>query len=140
MRTKNIKKFLGMICIMLCLCSISVPCYAAAFSPSGPMYMEGITTLRCFTEVSNGKITGQAILSGKRSVEKCKMSLTIERKDGNKWVSVGTWEKNADGRNLSMTQNVTTKAGNTYRAKATVTVWFNGKTETKTILSNETKV
>lgn len=71
MRTKTVNKILGMICIMLCFWSLSIPCFAAS-------------------------------------------------------------------RNLSMSKSVTAKAGSTYRTKATITVWLNGKDETKIFLSNET--
>lgn len=138
MRTKTVNKILGMICIMLCFWSLSIPCFAAGPDASGPMHLESLSTMRCSVDKKDGKIIGQAILSGKRGVEKSKISLTIQRKDGSKWVSVGTWAESTAGRNLSMSKSVTAKAGSTYRTKATVTVWLNGKAETKTLLSNET--
>ena len=38
-----------------------------------------------------------------------------------------------DGRNASLSKSVEAEKGTTYRAKAEVTVWINGKSETKTI-------
>lgn len=40
---------------------------------------------------------------------------------------------NKDGRNASLSKSVEAEKGTTYRAKAEVTVWINGKSETKTI-------
>lgn len=137
MRKIAINRILGLVCVLFCICALSVPCLAVEIGSSGPMFMESITTIQCKIVVKDGKVTGQASMSGQRGVDRSKISMVIQRKDGNKWVSAGSWSEETTGRNASMTKTVAAKKGSTYRVSITVTAWNGNKAETKTMTSSE---
>ena len=57
-------------------------------------------------------------------------------KQGSQWITVDSWSVEKDGRNANLSKSVEAKKGTTYRAKVKMTVWLDGKSETKTITTS----
>ena len=83
--------------------------------------------------IRNGKAAARVSVNGNRGAERSKIILEIQKQRGSQWVTVESWSVEEDGRNASLSKSVEAEKGTTYRAKAEVTVWINGKSETKTI-------
>ena len=133
------RQVLGLLCAVLCVCSLAVPCFAAEATTSDPgisFYMENINDAHCVLTVNNGKASTSASVTGRRGAERCKIVLVIQKKQGNQWITVDSWSVEKDGRNANLSKSVEAKKGTTYRAKVKVTVWLDGKSETKTITTS----
>ena len=96
-----------------------------------------INDAQCVLTVKDGKAAARAEVGGKRGSEKCKIVLKIQVQQGTRWVTVDSWTVEKDGRNASIEESVKAESGKTYRAQATVTVWLDGKSESKTITTTE---
>lgn len=96
-------------------------------------YMENISDAQCVLSIRNGKAAARVSVNGNRGAERSKIILEIQKQRGSQWVTVESWSVEEDGRNASLSKSVEAEKGTTYRAKAEVTVWINGKSETKTI-------
>ena len=83
--------------------------------------------------MQNGTASASANVSGKRGAEKCKIVLKIQEEKGNRWVTLDSWTVEEDGRNASARGSVDAERGKSYRAQAVVTVWLDGKSESKTV-------
>lgn len=108
-----------------------------AFSP----YMLYIYEVKSNLTISGTKATISASAIGYESyATKAKIVAELQVKDGSGWDTVETWTvtNNSDTARLSETYTVT--SGNTYRVKATATVWEGSLSETQTVYSNEKTV
>ena len=101
--------------------------------------MTNINDAQCALTVKDGKAAARVEVGGKRGAEKCKIVLKIQVKQGTSWVTVDSWTVEKDGRNASIEESVKTESGKTYRAQATVTVWIDGESESKTITTTGKK-
>lgn len=89
------------------------------------------------------KITGntakvECSVSGNTdTATKAKVIAELQVKNGNSWIPVEIWTvtENSDYAEVSETHTVT--SGNTYRVKATMTVWEGSLSETQTFYTNE---
>lgn len=137
---KNIRRQVrGLLCAVLCACSLAVPCFTAKATAPDPgisFYMENINDAQCVLTVQNGKASARASVTGRRGAERCEIILEIQKKQGNQWITVDSWSVEKDKSVASLSKSVEAKEGTTYRAKAKVTVWLDGKSETKTITTN----
>lgn len=128
---------MSLICAITCVLSLSVPCMAAdVTSPEDnaiELRMTNINDAQCTITVKNGNAAASAKVGGKFGAEKCKIVMEIQVQQGTRWVTVDSWTVEKDGRNASLNESVKTESGKTYRAEATVTVWLDGKSESKTI-------
>ncbi len=91
--------------------------------------------------ISGTKATISASAIGYESyATKAKIVAELQVKDGNGWDTVETWTvtNNSDTAKVSETYTVT--SGNTYRVKATATVWEGSLSETQTVYSSEKTV
>ena len=95
--------------------------------------MTNINDAKCSMSVKNGKASAVVEVGGKLGAEKCKIVLKIQVQEGTRWVTVDSWTVEEAGRNASVNGSVDAESGKTYRAQATVTVWLDGKAESKTI-------
>ena len=95
--------------------------------------MTNINDAQCVLTVKDGKAAARAEVGGKRGSEKCKIVLKIQVQQGTRWVTVDSWTVEKDGRNASIEESVKAESGKIYRAQTTVTVWLDGKAESKTI-------
>lgn len=71
------------------------------------------------------------------SATKAKVIAELQVKNGNSWIPVEIWTvtENSDYAEVSETHTVT--SGNTYRVKATMTVWESSLSETQTFYTDE---
>lgn len=71
------------------------------------------------------------------SATKAKVIAELQLKSGSNWIPVDIWTvtENSDYAEVSETHAVT--SGNTYRVKATMTVWEGSLSETQTFYTNE---
>lgn len=135
MKSTMNQKILSVLCIALCVWTLSIPCLAAGTDTAKPIIevrMDNINDARCVMVVDNGKASARVNVTGRQGAEKCKINLKIQKQDGSNWVTVGSWEEETKGRNASMVKSIDTNKGVIYRANVTVTVWLDGKAETKT--------
>ena len=91
--------------------------------------------------ISGTKATISASAIGYESyATKAKIVAELQVKNGNSWTTVETWTvtNNSDTAKVSETYTVT--SGNTYRVKATATVWEGNLSETQTVYSSEKTV
>ena len=80
------------------------------------------------------------IFSGNIGATKAKVVAELQMNSGGTWVTVATWTdiQNKDEASVKASKAVT--KGNTYRVKATVTVWEGSQSETQTVYSGEKTV
>lgn len=76
-------------------------------------------------------------IDGRLSVTHGTINVTLQRKVLLWWSTVETWEQNFTGSYGSLDRKTTLENGNTYRLKATYTVYANGESESFTDYSNE---
>ena len=138
------KQLLCLLCAVICTCALSSPCMAADISSIEDgvieLRMTNINDAQCAISVKNGTAAASANVGGKRGAEKCKIVLKIQEQQGSRWVTLDSWTVEEDGRNASINGSVDAKSGKTYRAQATVTVWLDGKAESKTITTTGTSL
>ena len=101
---------------------LSVPCLAAA---DGVARMTNIESAGC--NLVFARVTGV------RGAEKCKIVLKIQEERAGRWYTVDTCTVEQDMSIATASSSVKAKQGVTYRAQATVTVWVDGASETKTV-------
>lgn len=127
-------------CMLVCLSALSVPCFAADVV-AAPSFIENrmtnISNARCAFNAKNGKASATVTVMGIPGATKCEIKLKIQEKKGNSWVTVDSWDKTQKGQSATISQSASIRKGTACRAVATVTVWANGSTETKTVTSSE---
>ncbi len=84
---------------------------------------------------SRSGLTSTAIanVTGASNVTKVKIKLEIQKKSGDTYTTVETFEKTVNGKIASLSGNHTINPLSTYRAKATVTAYSGTSYETKTL-------
>ena len=68
---------------------------------------------------------------------KAKVIAELQVKSGNSWIAYGTWTETANAFKASVYETKGVKAGNTYRVKATYTVWEGSQSESTIVFSDE---
>lgn len=109
---------------------LSVPCLAAVDSVAR---MTNIESASCKLVFEDGEAIARASVIGVRGTEKCKVVLRIQEERSGRWYTVDTCTVEQDMSVASASSSVKEKQGVTYRAQATVTVWVDGVSETKTV-------
>jgi hypothetical protein len=71
---------------------------------------------------------------------KAKVVAELQIKSGNSWITVETWTNTQNGYRASVYETFSVTSDETYRVKATVTVWEGSLSETQTVYSNEKTV
>lgn len=71
------------------------------------------------------------------SATKTKIIAELQVKSGSNWIPVKIWTESADNYRMSIEESYTVTKGNTYRVKASVTVWEGSLSETQTVYSGE---
>ena len=85
----------------------------------------GIATVDCWVK---GGIT---------SATKAKVIAELQLKSGNSWMAYGTWTSTQNDYEAYVYETKSVKAGQTYRVKATYTVWEGSQSETIVVFSDE---
>lgn len=104
------------------------PCMMYIADANSSLAISGTTaTVNCWVE-------------GNIGATKAKVVAELQMNSGGTWVTVATWTdiQNKDEASVKASKAVT--KGNTYRAKATVTVWEGSQSETQTVYSGEKTV
>lgn len=142
------KKIRSAICLLLVLTLVFPVCAHGAEAVKDYMVescmcveveplMKYIRNISCHIDhkKNNLKILVNAELKSTRG-EKCKLHLQVQRKEGERWNSLKSWNSEKNGASVMMAQDYAVSTKGTYRAKLVITV-VNGKsTETRTIYSN----
>ena len=138
------KALLPALCMSLCLCGGMIPNVSAAEILNPPDQGEIVPYAAYIREkslkfsASDGVISVRGWVTGQTGVaDRCRIVVYLQEKSGSTWKTVATWTDESDGGRASVSETKTVTAGKTYRAKAVVTAWSGGSSETKTILSEE---
>ena len=130
MPKKVFKRFSSFVISFICIFSLAVPCLAATDNSAR---MTNIESAKCTLTFENGNVAASAKVTGVSGTEKCKVALYIQERQGSRWVTVDTCTEEEDRFVVSANSSIKAEKGTTYRAQATVTVWVNGTSESKTI-------
>lgn len=68
---------------------------------------------------------------------KAKVVAELQVKSGSSWIAYATWVSTQDGYRADVDETKTVKPGNTYRVKATVTVWEGSQSEQLILFTDE---
>ena len=68
---------------------------------------------------------------------KAKVIAELQLKSGNSWMAYGTWTSTQNDYEAYVYETKSVKAGQTYRVKATYTVWEGSQSETIVVFSDE---
>ena len=91
--------------------------------------------------ISGTKATVTATVSGDlNNATKAKVIAELQLKSGSSWIPVEIWTVTNNGSSAKVYETYTVKSNNTYRVKATVTVWEGSQSESKTVYSGEKTV
>ena len=85
----------------------------------------GTATVDCWVNGTIGKAT------------KAKVIAELQVKSGNNWIAYGTWTDTQNDYEAAVYETKEVKSGNTYRVKATYTVWEGSASEELIIFSDE---
>lgn len=130
MPKKGFKRFSSFVISFICIFSLAVPCLAATDNSAR---MTNIESAKCTLTLENGNVVASAKVTGVSGTEKCKVTLYIQERQGSRWVTVDTCTEEEDRFVVSANSSIKAEKGTTYRAQATVTVWVNGTSESRTV-------
>ena len=131
---KSIRKLLATIFLFAFLISLSTV-FAMQPTIDKPNWSY-IENANCQCSVKGGTVTADAYVQGNDHVTKCQITLSIQKRVGSSWVTVDSDIDSDNSSYLEMELTTPAEAGVTYRAKASVKVWFSSGTENTTITSN----
>ncbi len=130
MQRKSFNRLSYFAITFICILLMSIPCLAAVdITPR----MTNINNAKCTLELEDGYVNASARVTGVSGAEKCKVILYIQEQQGSRWVTVDTCTAEENWYAASANSSIKAEKGTPYRAKATVTVWVNGTSESKTI-------
>lgn len=102
--------------------------------------MTYIQRAKCDFTISGTTATIDSSVTGRSTATKAKVVAELQMKSGSTWVTVSTWTDIQDDYEAYVDATKSVTKGNTYRVKATVTVWEGSQSETKTVYSSEKTV
>lgn len=141
----RLKKVTATVCLGAAVLT-SVPAVAMAATAGEPInqqteigkapYMLYIVDANCTLSISGTTATVNCWVKGDSiDATKAKVVAELQEKNGSSWTTIATWTDTQDSYRASVNKTKTITAGNTYRVKATVTVWEGTASETRTIYS-----
>lgn len=99
-------------------------------------YMMYIEDAQCKLTIKGTSATVECYVAGNaNNATKAKVIAELQLKSGNNWIPVKIWTMTENAYRASVDENYTITIGNTYRVKATMTVWEGSLSETKTFYS-----
>ena len=139
------RKVAAMICLSAAVLT-SVPAVAMAATADEPInqqteigiapYMLYIVDANCTLSISGTTATVQCWVKGDSiDATKAKVIAELQVKNGSSWTTIATWTDTQDSYRVTVNKTKTITAGNTYRVKATVTIWEGSQSETQTLYS-----
>ncbi len=99
-----------------------------------------IQRAKCDFSISGTVATIDASVTGRTTATKAKVVAELQMKSGGTWVTVATWTDIQNDYEAYVDATKTVTKGNTYRVKATVTVWEGSQSETQYVYSGEKTV
>ena len=120
------------LCIMLAMLAVAMPTIKAEAVEPRMTYIISYSSDLYISDSGEASITGY--VRGKSDVTSTYVSATLQRKSGNDWIDVESWEDSSTKNSLSVMETYSVSRG-TYRLVVTVTA----NTETKTAYSKEKK-
>ena len=134
------KKFVASVCLgAVALTSVPAVAMATAVEPVTNLsiatpYMTYIVGAGCKLSISGTTATVNASVDGDSTdATKAEVIAELQVKNGNDWDTITTWRDTRDGNHASVYKTKTISKGNTYRVKATVTVWEGSLSETRVL-------
>ncbi len=118
------------LCIMLAMLAVVMPIIKVEAVEPRMTYIISYSSDLYISDSGEASITGY--VRGKGDVTSTYVSATLQRKSGNDWIDVESWEDSSTKNSLSIMETYSVSRG-TYRLVVTVTA----NTETKTAISNE---
>lgn len=118
------------LCIMLAMLAVAMSAIKAEAVEPRMTYIMSYSADLYISDSGEASITGY--VRGKSDVTSTYVSATLQRKSGNDWIDVESWEDSSTGRYLSVLETYSVSRG-TYRLVVTVSA----NTETKTAISGE---
>ncbi len=100
-------------------------------------YMLYIEDAQCSLDITGSTATVDCFVTGRRTTAtKAKVIAELQVKNGSSWIPVAIWTDTQDAYRATVYESKSITPGNTYRVKATVTVWEGTASETRTIYSS----
>ena len=118
------------LCIMLAMLAVVMPTIKVEAVEPRMTYIISYSSDLYISDSGEASITGY--VRGKGDVTSTYVSATLQRKSGNDWIDVESWEDSSTKSSLSIMETYSVSRG-TYRIVVTVTA----NTETKTAISDE---
>lgn len=113
----------------------TMPCNNQQESAISP-YMLYIDRAKCNLDVSGTIANVDCSVSGNAgSATKAKIIAELQVQSGSNWIPVKIWTVAEDSYMAKVKESYTITKGNTYRVKATMTVWEGSQSETQTFYS-----
>lgn len=115
----------------VCIIPLIIAMILSSVILSNAISTRSIAALNTVTELSisskgNAELKAD-IEADKTLVDKVSISMTLEKKSGSRWSSVKTWNVSENSYRLSTSKSLKVTKGETYRTKATYTMYKNGK-------------
>ena len=138
------------IVIVLLLCSLVLMGVSPAFAESnqGIAYRDVSSMIEPRLTYIEAAETGLDIDNGVATVDcwvkgnileatKAKVIAELQLKSGNSWMAYGTWTDTRNDYEAFVYKTKSVTKGNTYRVKATYTIWEGSQSETVVVFSDE---
>ncbi len=140
MKNQKAKRIFASICLSTCLLTFSAPISLASETTSDidssvvPCNAY-ISYSSCSLKSSGNTLIAYGMVSAHSSVNKCSITLVLQKKSGSSWTQIAEWSgsKNSNSYTLSKRRN---SSKGTYRAIATVKVWNGNSSESNKVYSN----
>ena len=136
MKKPTLKFFSLLICALVCCSQIMLPtAYAIEtdtddYVPIAPCNTY-VSYSSCSLKLSNNSFVAYGVVNANTSVNKCSMTLKLQKKSGNSWSTIKQWSGSKNSSSYSISQSVSASKG-TYRAVAVSTVRTSNSSETVT--------
>ena len=145
---ENTKKVIATIC-MGAVALTSMPAVSYAETAVGSIKqteaeimprMQYIVDAYCNLNITNGVASVESwVLGDSVDATKAKVIAELQVKGSGGWTPVAIWTDTQNDYRASVEESKSVTKGNTYRVKATVTVWEGSKSETQYVYSGEEK-
>ena len=100
-------------------------------------YMLLINRVECDLDITGTTATAKCYVTGNpNAATKAKIIAELQVKNGSSWIPVEIWTVTEDSYSARVKETYTIKQGNTYRLKATMTVWEGSQSESQIVYSS----
>ena len=100
-------------------------------------YMLLINRVECDLDITGTTATAKCYVTGDpNAATKAKIIAELQVKNGSSWIPVKIWTVTEDSYSARVKETYTITQGNTYRLKATMTVWEGSQSETQIVYSS----